>query len=68
MAISKTQAQGMCVCKGCPTWKECKEKIAYCMTGKSGCITEKNGCICGGCPVHKAMKFTKYYFCTEGKA
>ncbi|MFA5141687.1 MAG: DUF2769 domain-containing protein [Candidatus Woesearchaeota archaeon] len=55
-----------CVCEGCPSWKKCGEKIAYCFTGKSKCITEENGCICGGCPVHKREGFKHGYFCTRG--
>ncbi len=64
--MDKKKAQEMCLCKGCPSWKECKEKIAYCFNGKSKCIKEKSGCICGGCPVHREMKFKNYYFCISG--
>jgi hypothetical protein len=65
--MNSKQAVEKCICQGCPTWKICKEKIAFCFNGKSKCIKEKNGCLCGGCPVHKEMDFNKYYYCFSGK-
>ncbi|MFA7298692.1 MAG: DUF2769 domain-containing protein [Candidatus Absconditabacterales bacterium] len=59
-----------CICKTCPSFKECssktgKEKIAYCIGIKSKCIKEKQGCICGGCPVYKKLNLEGGYFCIE---
>ena len=56
-----------CICKGCPSFKECKENIAYCLNGKSKCIKEMKGCICGGCPVHAQLGFKGGYYCLKGK-
>lgn len=65
--MDKKQAMGLCMCKGCPSFFECKEKIAFCFNGKSKCIRDKQGCICGNCPVHKEMGLENYYFCMAGK-
>ncbi len=56
-----------CICEDCPSFVECKEKIAFCLTGKSKCIKEKRGCICGGCPIHLENNFEGYYYCFSGK-
>ena len=63
----KKFAEEMCVCRNCPSFKECKEKIAYCVIGKSKCIKERNGCICGGCPVHAKLNLSSGYYCFSGK-
>lgn len=59
--------QEKCVCKNCPSFVECKEKIAYCLVGKSKCIKDAKGCICGGCPVHTELGLKKGYYCFSGK-
>ncbi len=64
----KTIAEKECICKACPSFKECKEKLGYCFIGKSKCIKEEKGCICMGCPVHKKFNLAGGYFCTRGKA
>ncbi|MBD3398576.1 DUF2769 domain-containing protein [Candidatus Micrarchaeota archaeon] len=58
----------MCICRQCPSFVECKEKIAYCLPsiGKSSCIKEEKGCICGACPVTKEMGLTHGYYCIRG--
>ena len=61
------EAEKKCICPKCPTYIECKEKIAFCFTGTSKCIKEGKGCICPECIVHKQMKFKKWYYCLEGK-
>ena len=57
-----------CICKGCPSYVLCKEKIGYCVYGKSKCIKEEAGCICGNCPVYSKLKLNGGSFCTRGKA
>jgi len=64
---NKKFAEENCICKGCPSYIECKEKIAFCFLGKSKCINERKGCICGGCAVHKKFNFKKGYYCFSGK-
>lgn len=56
-----------CICKECPSFVECKEKIAFCFIGKSKCIKEMRGCVCGGCPVHKQFNLKTGYYCIKGK-
>lgn len=63
--ISKFEER--CVCRACPSFVECKEKIAFCLIGKSKCIKQEKGCICGGCPVHAELGFKKGYYCFSGK-
>ena len=66
--MSADETSVMCICRTCPSWVECKEKVGYChpKIGRSKCIKNENGCICGGCPVHSRMKYTSHYFCTRG--
>ena len=54
-----------CICRGCPSFTECSENIAYCVATRSKCITEKNGCICGGCPVFGKLGLKDHYFCVK---
>jgi len=35
-----------CICKRCPSFQNCQEKIGYCTLSKSKCIKERLGCIC----------------------
>jgi len=64
--MDKKEAEKICICKSCPTYRECKEKIAFCFNGKSKCIKEDRGCICGGCPVHQKEKLKHYDYCFKG--
>ena len=64
----KKWAEKSCICKKCPTFKECKEKIAFCLNGKSKCIKSQSGCLCPTCPIQKKFNFNKVYYCIEGKA
>ncbi len=57
---------GKCICKGCPSWKDCGEEIAYCFTGKSKCIKVEQWCICAACPVTKEMNLKHNYYCMKG--
>ena len=59
--------EAKCICKGCPSFTECSEKIAYCLVGNSKCIKEMKGCICGGCPVHSELRLKSGYYCLKGK-
>ena len=51
--VDRNEAIGLCICKMCPTWNDCREEIAYCLaaTGKSTCIADELGCLCPGCVV-----------------
>jgi hypothetical protein len=62
------QAQLECICRMCPTYIDCGEKLAFCMpaTSKSLCIKLENGCLCPGCPVQDAQNFKHEYYCTKG--
>ena len=59
-------ALSLCVCRNCPSYIECKEKIGFCFSGKSKCIAAESGCICGGCPVTNKMGLKHMYYCTKG--
>ena len=65
--MDKKEAQKYCICGGCPSFVDCKEKVAFCFFGKSKCIKIEKGCLCGGCPIHDKMKFKKIYYCKRGK-
>jgi len=66
MAITLDKAKKACICKGCPSFFDCKEQLAYCLLGKSKCISSEVGCICPGCPVEKEIKSSRVYYCTKG--
>jgi hypothetical protein len=68
MPMSRDKALGLCVCKGCPSYTDCAEEIAYCLaaTGKSRCITVEQGCLCPGCPVLEAEGLEHVYYCIRG--
>lgn len=55
-----------CICRQCPTFVDCKEKIGYCFVSKSKCIKDKKGCICGQCPVYGIVGLAHYYYCIDG--
>lgn len=68
--MKKEEKNGLgekCICKACPSFDECKERIAYCLNEKSKCIKIKKGCICGGCPIHEELGLKKFYYCLSGK-
>jgi len=66
--MDKKEAIKLCICRLCPTYIECREEIAFCLstTGKSKCIKEEKGCLCPGCPVHEKMGFKYVYYCIRG--
>lgn len=68
--MNHEEATGLCICKTCPSYFECGEKIAFCMyeSGKSKCIVSEVGCVCPGCPVQQEMGFDKVYYCTRGSS
>ena len=64
--MDKKEAIELCICKVCPTYIECTEEIAFCLSTKSKCIKEEKGCLCPGCPVHEKMEFKNVYYCIHG--
>ena len=66
--MDRRKGTGVCICRMCPSFVDCKEEIAYCLAvaGKSTCITDEQGCLCPGCPVLEEGGFTHVYFCTRG--
>lgn len=60
--------QAQCLCPGCPSYLDCGDQLAYCLTEEtSKCIKTKHGCICGSCPVFEQKGFDSHYFCiTKG--
>jgi len=58
----------MCICKKCPTYNFCFEKVGFChdAVGKSACIKKERGCICASCPVLKEFNMVHAYFCIRG--
>jgi hypothetical protein len=65
--MNTRELEKKCICKACPSFTDCKEKIAYCLVGKSKCIKERKGCICMGCPVHEQLGLKSGYYCFSGK-
>lgn len=73
MQEKKKMVMQMCICKECPSYKDCASEggateLGFCFptVGKSACISEEKGCICGGCPVTEKMGLKNVYFCTKG--
>jgi hypothetical protein len=64
--MEKKMEGPFCICQSCPSFKNCGEKHAFCLHGKSKCINEEKGCICGGCPVQKKFGFKQGYYCLRG--
>lgn len=62
------EAIKLCICGMCPTYVECKEEIAFClsMVGISKRIKIEKGCLCPGCPVHEKMGLKRVYYCIRG--
>ncbi len=66
--MNKDQGSKECICRMCPTYFDCGEKLAFCLGdgGKSKCILVERGCICPGCPVQAKTLFQHVYYCTLG--
>lgn len=57
------ELQAQCICRGCPSYVDCGEALAYCLVGISKCIKTEQGCICSSCPVFEKMNFDRLYYC-----
>jgi hypothetical protein len=67
--MDRMQAETECVCRMCPTYRDCDEPLAFCVwpAGASRCITVEQGCICPGCPVYVEDEFAGVgYYCARG--
>lgn len=67
--MDRNVAARICLCPGCPTFVDCAEQVAFCLSGTgstSDCILAEHGCICNGCPVHVQQTFQGGYYCTQG--
>jgi hypothetical protein len=64
----RQKMEGLCICRQCPSFVDCSERVAYCLqeTRKSNCIKDQRGCICGGCSVWKQLGFKNGYYCVLG--
>jgi hypothetical protein len=62
------EAEKLCICRMCPSYFECGEKLPFCMweSGKSKCIKMEVGCVCPGCPGQVRMGYQHDYYCTKG--
>lgn len=68
MKLKKEEILKLCICRKCPSYKECKEKIGFCLAGqgKSGCIDMEKGCLCPACPVQKKANLNHVFYCIRG--
>jgi hypothetical protein len=68
MTMDRKTGTGLCICRICPSFVDCKEEVAFCLgsIGKSSCIAEEQGCLCPGCPVLESEGFSHVYYCTRG--
>jgi hypothetical protein len=68
MTMDRKKGIGLCMCRICPSFVDCKEEIAFCLmiTGKSTCIRQEKGCLCPACPVLEAEGFSHVFYCTRG--
>ena len=66
--MDRKRGMGLCICRMCPSFVECKEEIAFCLadTTLSVCIKEEQGCLCPGCPVQEEENFQHVFYCTRG--
>jgi hypothetical protein len=64
--MDKRDALNLCICKNCPSFVNCKEKMAYCVMGKSKCIKSKKGCLCPTCKFQQKNEFNGVFYCVEG--
>ena len=62
------EAERICICRMCPSYFDCGEKLAFCLweSGVSKCIKTESGCICPGCPVLQQLGLLHEYYCTRG--
>ena len=62
------ELQAQCLCRGCPSYLDCGDPLAYCLVGEvSKCINTRQGCICDSCPVWEKKRFENGYYCiTKG--
>lgn len=67
-SIDRTHAESLCICRSCPTYFDCGEKLAFCLyeTGASKCIAVERGCTCPGCPVYETAGFKLDLYCIAG--
>lgn len=66
--MDKKKGIGLCICRMCPSFVDCKEEIAFCLAenNKSGCIKKEQGCLCPGFPVQGEEDFRHVFYCTRG--
>lgn len=66
--MDRKQSIELCICEACPSYMECKEEIAFCLSegGSSKCIVRGVGCTCPECPVQGQMGFKHTYYCMRG--
>jgi hypothetical protein len=66
--MNRDEAEKACICRMCPSYFDCGEKLAFCMyeSGQSRCIKSEIGCVCPGCPVQEKMHYQHVYYCTRG--
>ncbi len=59
----------MCICSGCPTFRESKlTGILFCAKGKAAETVIEKGCNCPKCAVWITYKLQNQYYCSAGKA
>jgi hypothetical protein len=68
MTMDRKKGIGLCMCRMCPSFVDCKEEIAYCLAtfGTSTCIREEKGCLCPACPVLESEGFSHVFYCIRG--
>jgi hypothetical protein len=68
MTMDRKKGIGLCMCRICPSFVDCKEEIAYCLatSGTSTCIREEKGCLCPACPVLESEGFSHVFYCIRG--
>lgn len=67
-SINRVDAESACICRSCPTYFDCEEKLAFCLydEGASDCIVVNRGCICPSCSVYMAAGFEFDLYCIAG--
>lgn len=59
----------MCVCPGCPTYRESKfTGTLFCARGKASEAVKQKDCLCPKCMLWKNYKLQDIYYCSIGKA
>lgn len=66
--VDSAYAGSVCLCRNCPTYFDCGEKLAFCLyeAGASDCIIVNRGCVCPGCPVYVTAGFKLDLYCIAG--